>query len=115
MSDRSWPRRLAQHLGGSRPAPPPWRPLRLEGLEERCTPATVPWVVVAPDDGAPPNVRVYSPTGALIKQVDAFGLSYTRGVHVALGDITGDGVPEIFAATGLGGAPIVNIYNGQTL
>lgn len=72
------------------------------------------WVVTAPDAGAPPVVKIFSPTGTLYRQFSAYGDSFTGGVRIALADITGDTVPDAFTAPGPGGQPFVNIFDGVT-
>lgn len=64
-----------------------------------------PRLVVAPDAGGPPRVRVFSPSGVLLGQFDAYGPSFTGGVRIAQADLTFDGMPEILAAPGPGGEP----------
>lgn len=71
-------------------------------------------VVVAPDRGGPPTVRIFSPTNILLGQFNAYGASFTGGVRVAVGDVNGDMIPDIFTAPGVGGSPVVNVFNGQT-
>ncbi|HVS70613.1 MAG TPA: FG-GAP-like repeat-containing protein [Phycisphaerae bacterium] len=48
-----------------------------------------------------------SPVGGVIP----FGLSYRGGVNVALGDVDGDGVPDLIVSTKAGGAPLVEVFN----
>jgi uncharacterized delta-60 repeat protein len=72
------------------------------------------WVVVSADQGGPPTVKIFTPTGTLLRQFDAYGAAFTGGVRVALGDVNGDSVPDLFCAPGPGGSPIVNIFDGLT-
>src|SRR5262249_47177913 len=72
-----------------------------------------PRVVVGAGAGAQPVVRVLTPTGTLVTQFLAFPASMNYGVHVATADINGDGKPEVFAALGTGGPPVVRIFDGN--
>jgi uncharacterized delta-60 repeat protein len=72
------------------------------------------WVVVSADQGGPPTVKIFTPTGTLLFQFDAYGAVFTGGVRVSTADINGDSVPEIFCAPGPGGAPYVNVFDGRT-
>ena len=56
-------------------------------------------------DGGPPAV------GAL-SSFFAFDGSFTGGVRVAEGDVTGDGVPDYIAGAGPGGVPEIRIIDG---
>jgi predicted outer membrane repeat protein len=60
-----------------------------------------------PLDGGPPAV------GAL-SSFFAFDGSFTGGVRVAEGDVTGDGVPDYIAAMGPGAAPEIRIIDGAS-
>jgi uncharacterized delta-60 repeat protein len=73
------------------------------------------WVVVSADQGGPPTVKVFTPTGSLLFQLAAFRASFTGGVRVAAADVNGDGVPDLFCAPGPGGPPVVKIFDGRTL
>jgi hypothetical protein len=52
-------------------------------------------------------------TGAVRFARAPFG-AFRGGVHVAAGDVTGDGVPDIIAAPGRGGLPIAVVLDGNT-
>jgi hypothetical protein len=87
--------------------------LRIELLEDRMAPAGI--VAVGSGPGGPPVVRVFDAlTGSQITSFLAYDSHFLGGVRVALGDVTGDGVPDIITAAGPGGGPQVNVYNGAT-
>ncbi len=44
----------------------------------------------------------------------AYAMNFTGGVHVATGDVNGDGIDDIITAPGRGGGPHVRIFNGET-
>lgn len=71
-------------------------------------------VAATPDAGAAPRVRILSTTGYVQGEFLAFGASFLGGVRLARTDLTGDGVPEFFAAPGPGGQPFVNVFDGRT-
>jgi len=65
--------------------------------------------------GGSPQVNVYDArTGALLTSFNAFAPTFTGGVRVAVGDVNGDGIPDIICAAGPGGGPQVNVYDGQS-
>ncbi|QDU23846.1 VCBS repeat-containing protein [Urbifossiella limnaea] len=69
--------------------------------------------VYAVGGGGSGLVRQYGLDGALIREIDAFP-GFTGGVHVATGDLTGDGVPDLIVGAGPGGGPHVKAYDGAT-
>jgi Putative Ig domain/FG-GAP repeat len=70
-------------------------------------------IVGAGPGGSPWIAAFNGATQALIGSVLAFEPSYTGGVNVAAGDITGDGIPELVAGASTG-APRVRIFNART-
>jgi hypothetical protein len=56
---------------------------------------------------------VNATTGAVIFTIDPFP-GFLGGVHVALGDLTGDNVDDIIVAAGASGGPNVKVYDGST-
>ncbi len=58
-----------------------------------------------------PEVRVFSPTGSLQHSFLAYDESYRGGVRVALGDVDGDGLPEIVTAPGPDHTPEIRIFS----
>jgi hypothetical protein len=80
-------------------------------------------IVVAPDATGGPLVQVYSgkilmqtadPVAALMLSFNAYDPGLRSGVHVAAGDVDGDGRAEIITAPGSGGGPLVQIFDGHT-
>jgi hypothetical protein len=62
-----------------------------------------------------PQVNVYDfRTGGLKFSFFAYDPSFTGGVRVATGDVTGDGVDDVITAAGPTGGPQVNVYDGVT-
>jgi hypothetical protein len=72
-------------------------------------------VAVGAGAGGAPEVKVYdSATGALMMDFLAYDPHFTGGVRVALGDVTGDGIPDIITAPGRGGGPDIHVYDGKS-
>src|SRR5947199_305639 len=86
------------------PASPPQSPPFLGGLEVsgRCA-GTLP--AVGGFDGKP---------GPEAFHCMAFGPGFLGGGAVAVGDMTGDGKPEIIAAAGPGGAAAIRVFDAAT-
>ena len=64
--------------------------------------------------GQSPQVSVYNPTGRVVAQFYAYDPRFQGGVRVALGDVNGDGTPDIVTATGPTGSPDVRVFDGRT-
>jgi uncharacterized repeat protein (TIGR01451 family) len=82
------------------------------------TPATLALlpIVTGADAGGGPHVKVFDPlTGALRFSFLAYDAGFAGGVRVAVGDVNGDGVPDIITAAGAGGGPHVKVFNGTDL
>src|SRR5262245_51772219 len=71
-------------------------------------------VVIAPGAGAPPLIRVLHADGTQTSFY-AYNPSFPGGVNVALGDVNGDGVPDIITGAGPGGGPHVQVFSGTDL
>ncbi len=69
-------------------------------------------IVVAPDAGHAPEVRVFQPDGTLTYRFLAYEPNFLGGVRVATGDITGDGVADIITGAGPSGGPHVKVFDG---
>ena len=68
---------------------------------------------VGADAGGGPRVRVYdAQTRAVLFDNFVYEESFTGGVRVATGDVTGDGVPDLVVAAGYGGGPRITVFDG---
>ena len=71
------------------------------------------YLVAGTGAGSAPLVRVFDYSTGLEKlSFLAYEPNYTGGVRVATGDVNGDGVPDIIAATGVGGGPRMRVFSG---
>lgn len=69
-------------------------------------------VVAAAGAGGGPEVRVFNGTTlAIISQWYAYESSFSGGVNVAVGDLGADGVFEVVTGAGVGGSPLVKVFN----
>jgi uncharacterized repeat protein (TIGR01451 family) len=64
--------------------------------------------------GGPHVIVMNGVTGAPALSFFAYDPSMTTGVEVAAADFTRDGVPDIVTVPGLGGPPLVRIFDGRT-
>ena len=72
-------------------------------------------VAVGAGVGGGPRVRVFDgATGAVLADFFAFGEQFTGGVDVAIGDVHGDGTPDLIVAAGPGGGPHVKVFDGKS-
>jgi hypothetical protein len=100
-------------LGNSTPPPAPTPAPVPSPAPAR--PAAAPIFAVGADAGGAPEVRVYDArTGALKLDFYAYNPAFTGGVRVAVGDVNGDGTPDIITGTGPGSAPEVRVFDGNT-
>jgi hypothetical protein len=82
-------------------------------------------LIIGAGPGGAPHVRVFD--GALLTSTSpgvppaelasffAYDRRFRGGVHVAAGDIDGDGVDEIITGAGADGGPHVQVFDGRTL
>ena len=64
--------------------------------------------------GAGSRVDVYNGTGQMVSTTSALDSSFTGGNRVAVGDVTGDGVPDYVMGTGPGASTLVKVIDGAT-
>ncbi|HEX4606911.1 MAG TPA: IPT/TIG domain-containing protein, partial [Urbifossiella sp.] len=70
-------------------------------------------IAVATGPGVPAEVKVIDPaTGAVLFDIQPFVSTFTGGLFVAAGDITGDGKADLVITPDKGGGPRVEIYQG---
>jgi hypothetical protein len=60
------------------------------------------------------TVTLYNPDRSVKLTARPFGDAYTGGVHVAVGDVTGDGVADVVAGSNGGTYPEARVINGAT-
>ncbi|HLW67287.1 MAG TPA: FG-GAP-like repeat-containing protein [Gemmataceae bacterium] len=65
--------------------------------------------------GSAPEVKVYDAiTHQLKHDFMAYDPNFAGGVNVAVGDVNGDGVPDIITGASAGGGPNVKVFDGNT-
>ncbi len=75
---------------------------------------SVPDVIVATGPGVAPSIKAIDPTtGNVFRSFAPFESTFRGGVNVAVGDVTGDGFPEILAAKGPGSLPQVKVFQAD--
>ena len=77
-------------------------------------PNGVAYVATGADVGAGPHVKVFdATTNKELHSFFAYDPNFRGGVRVALGDVNGDGIPDIITAPGPGHEPRVRVFNGR--
>src|SRR5438046_9447775 len=102
-------------------SPPRRQPIRkhyrlgVEVLESRTLLTGTPIIAAGVDAGHSPLVEVYDAQTRQEKfQIVPFNPAFLGGVRVAIGDVTGAGLPDVAAAAGAGGGPQVTRRDGAT-
>ena len=76
------------------------------------------FIAVGGGDTGSPTIKVLNPDGSIRYTVDPFPDSNGKYLNfpltIALGDVTGDGIPDIVAAQGQGGLAQVRVIDGVT-
>lgn len=73
-------------------------------------------VVAAAGPSGGPRVSIFSgATGNILLDFFAYNTSFSGGVFVASGDVTGDGVPDLVTGAGATGGPHVIVWDGDSL
>jgi hypothetical protein len=94
---------------GNTPPPPPVTP-----PTPLATPVPQLYAVGAGTGGGPRVIAYSATTGQKIFDFFAYTTSFTGGVRVATGDVTGDGYDDLIVAPGAGGGPHVKAFDGRT-
>jgi hypothetical protein len=85
---------------------------QLDALEPRALLAA--WSATGAGPGGPPEVRIFDDAGIERHRFLAFDAAVRGGVEVALGDVDGDGVPDLVAGSGPGaGGGRVRVFDGR--
>ncbi|MFL5341788.1 MAG: FG-GAP-like repeat-containing protein [Gemmataceae bacterium] len=72
-------------------------------------------IITAAGPGGGPHVEVWDgPTGARLQSYFAYDRSFTGGVFVAAGNVSGTGHADVITGADAGGGPSVRIYDGLT-
>jgi uncharacterized delta-60 repeat protein len=77
-------------------------------------------VIATPDQGGGPNVVIFSfnPDGTIASTKSFFALgnpAFRGGARVAVGDVNGDGVPDVIVGAGFLGGPNVEVHDGKAV
>ncbi len=67
-------------------------------------------IVTGATSGAAPMVDVRRPDGTEVAQFLAYADGFMGGLHVAVGDVDGDGKPNVVTGAGTGGGPHVRVF-----
>ena len=71
--------------------------------------------VIAAGPGMSPTVQVRdATTNELLATLTPYDPRFAGGVRVAVGDVTGDGIPDIITGPGPGGGPHIKVIDGDT-
>ncbi|OWK46921.1 hypothetical protein FRUB_00620 [Fimbriiglobus ruber] len=74
-----------------------------------------PDIVAGTGPGVPSQVRIFDgKTGQLLETLFPFESTFTGGVFVAVGDLTGKGYPDLVVTPDEGGGPRVRVYDGKS-
>lgn len=69
-------------------------------------------IVTVPGTGGGPQVRVFTLSGKLKHQWNAYASTFTGGLNLAVGDVDGDGVADIVVAPASRLQPLVRVFSG---
>lgn len=71
-------------------------------------------IICGADQGGLPIVRVFDgATGQRLAEFAAYEAPFRGGVRVAVGDVNGDGIPDIVTAPGPGRPALIRVFDGR--
>lgn len=73
----------------------------------------IPEIVTGAGEGGGPHVRLFTAYGALIHEFFAYSPASDRGVNIAVGDVSGDGVEDIITSVGQGVSQDIVIWSAD--
>jgi hypothetical protein len=72
-------------------------------------------IVTTPGEGGGPHVRIFSGRdGSVLGEYFVYNPGFLGGVRAAVGDVNGDGTPDVITGAGPGGGPHVRVMSGAT-
>ncbi len=71
-------------------------------------------IVASTGQGVPTRIRVFNGANVTntLQDYAPFETAFTGGITVAVGDVNGDGVPDVIAGAEIGGGPRVQVFSG---
>jgi hypothetical protein len=80
------------------------------------TSGSIGFFATATDRGVQSLVNIYNAQGQFLYSFNPFaGVSFTGGIRVAVGNVTGDAIPDLIVGSGPGGVTVVKVYNGASI
>lgn len=73
-------------------------------------------IVASTGQGVPTRIRIFNGVNVTntLQDYAPFETAFTGGITIAVGDINGDGKPDVIAGAEIGGGPRVQVFNGVT-
>ena len=90
---------------------PPTKTVNFTSIEQLKFAPMLVYSADAAKNGKPTVKVVDADTGALITSFQAYEATYKEGVRVAVGDINGDGIPEIITAPGHNHTALIEVWD----
>ncbi|MGL6073697.1 MAG: hypothetical protein ACRC8S_05995 [Fimbriiglobus sp.] len=72
-------------------------------------------IITGAGNGGGPLVKVFDAQGRALTAFLAYDKNFRGGVRVGAGDVNGDGLDDIVTGAGVGGGPLVRVFNASNL